>query len=147
MQKDIFMIKLLPTLLALILAPFTAFSTSPLGLWTTIDEKSGKKRALVEFYETGDTINGKIVEIYHHKPDDVSLCAKCPGKFKNKPILGLQFIWGLKKTGPKSWSEGKILDCKKGKIYRLKMKLKGDTLRVRGYIGSSLFGRSQTWIR
>lgn len=124
-----------------------AFSSTPLGLWTTIDEKSGKKRAVVEFYESDNTIRGKIIKIINKKSDDPIECVKCPKPFKDKPILGLEFIWDLEKTGPNSWSKGYILDSKKGKIYRFKMKLNGEKLRVRGYIGNSIFGRSQIWIR
>ncbi len=60
----------------------------------------------------------------------------------------MTFLWGLKKDGDQ-YGGGEILDPKNGKIYRAKMKLieGGRKLEVRGYIGLSLFGRSQTWIR
>jgi uncharacterized protein (DUF2147 family) len=44
---------------------------------------------------------------------------------------------------------GEILDPENGKVYRVKMNLqdRGRTLHVRGFIGFSLFGRTQIWIR
>jgi uncharacterized protein (DUF2147 family) len=60
----------------------------------------------------------------------------------------MTFLWGLKKDG-NQYSGGEILDPKTGTIYRAKMKVieAGRKLEVRGYIGLSLFGRSQTWVR
>ena len=74
-------------------------------------------------------------------------CEMCEGEDKNKPVLGLVIIKGLKKKGD-FFEGGKITDPKNGKSYQCKMNLEGkDKLIVRGYIGISLFGRSQTWFR
>jgi uncharacterized protein (DUF2147 family) len=60
----------------------------------------------------------------------------------------MTIIWGMKKDGD-AWAGGKILDPKDGKIYGCKMHLEDDgkKLEVRGFIGFSLLGRSQTWER
>jgi uncharacterized protein (DUF2147 family) len=60
----------------------------------------------------------------------------------------MEILRGMRANGS-AWSGGEILDPETGKTYRAKMKLSdgGDKLIVRGYIGISLFGRSQTWIR
>ena len=55
-------------------------------------------------------------------------------------------IWGLKKNGEHNWEGGKILDPQTGTIYRAKLLFQGDKLYVRGYVGVSLLGRTQTWI-
>ena len=136
---------ILPYILLSLFSGF-ALASSPLGLWTTIDEKSGKKRAVVKFYNANNKLMGKIIKIYK-EPGDTDVCSKCPGRFKNKPTVGLNFIWGLTPTGKDSWAGGSILDFEKGKIYRFKMQLKGDKLYVRGYLGTPLLGRSQVWIR
>lgn len=120
---------------------------SPAGTWTTIDDSDGKKRALVRVYMSGGKLNAKIIKVIRKKPGDTGVCKKCPGKFKGRRINGLTFMWGLKKTGPNEWTGGKILDPKKGKIYNAKATLKGNKLMVRGYLGMSLLGRTQVWVR
>ena len=127
--------------LALAKAPIT-------GIWTTIDDVSGKKRALVELRVSGDILTGTIIKIYS-QAGDTGICSKCPGAFKNKPIQGLQFVWDLKRKSDDQWTDGHILDPKTGKVYRAKMTLNknGTELQVRAYVGLSIFGRSQTWVR
>ena len=66
----------------------------------------------------------------------------------NVPVIGMLFLWGLKRDGD-GWAGGHILDPKNGKTYNAKLSLQdaGNRLRVRGFIGTPLFGRSQTWLR
>lgn len=118
---------------------------SPVGRWTTVDDK-GNKRAIVELSLSGDTLVGTIIKVYS-KPTDTGICSKCPGAFKNKKIQGLQFVWGLKDQTNGVWAGGYILDPKKGKIYRVKMTLEGNKLTVRGFVGTSILGRTQVWFR
>lgn len=122
------------------------FAGSIAGNWTTIDDQSGAKRAVVSISVSGDTASGTIVQIFP-QPGDTGICSKCPGGFKDKPIKGLTILWGLKKNGDNVWDGGKILDPKNGKIYRAKVTLEGNTLLVRGYVGISVLGRTQTWRR
>jgi uncharacterized protein (DUF2147 family) len=77
-----------------------------------------------------------------------AVCDKCTDERKGQPIIGMTIVNGLKKNGEK-YDGGKILDPDNGKIYKCKMTLNkaGDELEVRGYIGFSLIGRSQTWKR
>ena len=122
---------------------------SPVGLWKTIDDKTGKERSLVRIVENNGVFEGKVEKIFEQPDDDPNhLCKKCEGERKDKPIIGMTFLWGLKKDGDQ-YGGGEILDPKNGKIYRAKMQLTegGRKLEVRGYIGLSLFGRSQTWLR
>ncbi|MEN9656287.1 MAG: hypothetical protein RL311_1258, partial [Bacteroidota bacterium] len=70
-----------------------------------------------------------------------------PGDDKNKPILGLNIIKGLSKDGAE-YNSGEILDPKNGKLYKCALSLESkDKLKVRGYIGFSLIGRTQYWYR
>ncbi len=119
---------------------------SPLGNWTVLDDKTGKKRAIIQISEAGTNLNGTVVTIYP-RPNDTGVCKKCPGTFKDKPIKGLRVMWDLKEQGNNEWDGGQALDPETGKIYRAKMTLKGDKLYVRGYIGLSLLGRTQVWTR
>tara|TARA_B100000949_G_C14228009_1_gene427629 strand:- start:1 stop:432 length:432 start_codon:yes stop_codon:yes gene_type:complete len=136
-------------MIALVMVMLTplVYAASPSGTWTTIDDADGKKRALVRVSESGGNLSATIIKVIRKKPGDTGRCNNCPGAFKNKPVQGLTFMWGLKKTGPNEWAGGRILDPKTGKIYRAKVTLKGNKLYVRGYVGVSLLGRTQVWVR
>lgn len=125
--------------------PFV-FAGSPVGTWTTIDDKTGDKRAIVQISDSGGLLNGTIVKVFPQE-GDTGMCHNCPGAFKGKKVVGLNFLWGLKTDGDNQWSGGSILDPKTGKIYKAKMTLKGNKLYVRGYLGVSLLGRTQVWVR
>lgn len=124
----------------------TYAASSILGQWTTIDDKTGQKRAIVELYLKDDVLNGKIIKVYKQK-GDTGLCTQCPDSFKNKPIQGLEFLWGLKPDNYGNYIGGHILDAKTGKIYNVKLTQKERKLYVRGFVGISLLGRTQIWVR
>lgn len=130
----------------LVLCVQFSFSQSVIGRWKTVDDVSGKERGVVEIYEHNGKIYGKIIEIFDPRHKDKK-CILCEGEDKNKPILGMNFIKGLKKDGTE-YSGGKILDPESGKLYKCYINLENkDKLKVRGYIGISLFGRTQYWYR
>ena len=133
-------------LCALMYMPQSHAFDNILGQWTTVDDKTGQKRAVVELFMKDNLLNGKIIKVYRQK-GDTGLCQKCNPPFKNKPIEGLEFMWGLKSDGNGNWIGGQILDAKTGKIYNAKLTLKGDKLYVRGYVGFALLGRTQVWAR
>ncbi len=78
-------------------------------------------------------------------------CQNCPAPFTNKPILGLTVLWGLKAVPnkPNYYEDARLIDPLSGKIYKSKVKMNADgrMLTMRGYVGISAIGRSQTWIR
>jgi uncharacterized protein (DUF2147 family) len=135
-----------------LLAATAAFAdtSSPAGLWRTIDDKTGKERSVVRITERNGVYEGKVEKLLNRQPDDDpdNLCRKCEGERKDKPVIGMTILWDLKKDGDQ-YTGGEILDPKNGKIYRAKMKVLdgGRKLEVRGFIGISLLGRSQTWVR
>jgi uncharacterized protein (DUF2147 family) len=137
-------------LLASFAGPAAFAQDTPAGLWRTIDDKTGKERSVIRITESGGVYQGSIEQLLNRQPDDdpQGLCRKCEGERKDQPIVGMTVLWGLKQTGGE-YTGGDILDPKNGKTYRAKMKLieGGKKLEVRGFIGVSLFGRSQTWIR
>lgn len=123
-----------------------SFSQTIFGRWKTIDDETGKEKGVVEIYESKGKVYGKIVEIFDSTKRHLK-CEKCEGDDHNRPILGMTIIKGLKKNDD-IYDGGKIIDPKNGKSYHCKITLEGkDKIIVRGYIGISLFGRSQTWIR
>ena len=123
-----------------------SFSQTIFGKWKTVDDETGMENGIVEIYEKAGKVYGRIIEILEKEKKHFK-CEMCEGEDKNKPVLGLIIIKGLKKKGD-FYEGGKVTDPKNGKSYHCKMNLEGkDKLIVRGYIGISLFGRSQTWFR
>ena len=123
-----------------------ADASSPLGYWETIDDDGVTPTSVMYIYLEGDTVSGRVVKILRKGADPKGLCEKCPGDLKDKPVVGMRLLWGMKKDG-KEWSGGRILDPDSGKDYACTMRVDGDKLHVRGYIGVSLFGRTQVWRR
>lgn len=137
------------TTLALCL--FTAFAmadNSPVGLWKTIDDKTGKPRSIVRIVEENGVVSAIIEKGLMPGEDPDRVCDKCDPPRKNQRLQNMTFMWGLKKEG-NEYKSGEILDPDNGKIYKCKLKLSDDgkKLDVRGYIGISLIGRTQTWYR
>ncbi|HLS31549.1 MAG TPA: DUF2147 domain-containing protein [Flavobacteriaceae bacterium] len=124
------------------------YGQTPLGVWKTIDDETKEEKSYVKIYETEDeTLEGQIVKILTPGREDAK-CTKCSGDKKDKPIDGMIILWGLEKSDSDTWKGGTILDPNNGKEYKAKITLKDEnTLEVRGYIGISLFGRTQTWYR
>jgi uncharacterized protein (DUF2147 family) len=125
-----------------------AATDTPAGLWQSIDDKSGKPRSLIRISESNGEYSAVVEKGLLPTDTGDAVCDKCTDERKGQPIIGMTIVNGLKKNGEK-YDGGKILDPDNGKIYKCKMTLNkaGDELEVRGYIGFSLIGRSQTWKR
>ncbi len=121
---------------------------SPIGLWRTIDDKTGKARSLVRISDPGDgVLVGRIERFLEHVPAG-AVCEKCEDDRYKQPVLGLEIIRGLKFLDGR-WADGRILNPEDGRIYHLNATPidGGEKLKMRGYIGMPLFGRTQVWIR
>jgi uncharacterized protein (DUF2147 family) len=139
------------SLIAVVLAAPLAWAddTSPVGLWKSIDDSSGKPTALIRITDNGGELQGKIEKLFREPGEEQNpKCTACTDTRKNQPILGMTIVSGLKKHGD-DYEGGEILDPKNGKVYKSKVEVRdgGRKLDVRGYIGVPLFGRSQTWLR
>ena len=143
------------TLLALLALPLMAVSAvamaqnTPVGSWTTIDDETGKPKSVVEIYEARDgSLAGRVDEILQSDRGPDPVCDKCSGANKDKPVKGMVILWGIKQKG-NTWEGGKILDPASGKVYSVKVTPTegGSKLEVRGFMGFSLLGRTQTWVR
>ena len=143
-------IAVLSVVLLAVIPPMAAFgseSASPLGVWKTFDDKTGEARAIVKIYDENGKLFGRIEQSF--RPGATSrVCAVCTDERKNHPIIGLIIIRNMKLDG-NEYAGGDILDPESGSVYRCKMHLEqgGSRLIVRGYVGFSLLGRSQTWQR
>jgi uncharacterized protein (DUF2147 family) len=138
--------KLVLTFGLLVLSISSIYSQSVVGKWKTIDDETGEAKSIVEIYEKSGKIYGKVIEILreNHKKD---LCTKCDGAQKNKPIQGMEIISGLQKDGSE-YNGGTILDPTNGKKYKCYIELESpDKLKLRGYVGLALLGRTQYWTR
>ena len=127
----------------------SAADLSPVGRWRTLDDDTGAKTGVIEITLAGDTLQGRIVDMVMkpgENPDPV--CLKCTGADKNHPIMGLTILKGLRRDGD-VWDGGVILDPWTGNVYSSEVRLDetGTKLFVRGYLGISLLGRTETWIR
>jgi uncharacterized protein (DUF2147 family) len=125
-------------------------ATSPVGVWTTIDDKTGQPRTEVTLSETNGVVNGRITKFLDPNANQAAVCGKCADgdARKDKPVMGMMILTGLKKTG-EEWAGGQILDPTEGKVYSAKIKLieGGKKLEMRGFVGTPMFGRTQTWVR
>ena len=122
---------------------------SVLGRWKTIDDKTQKPKSVIEIISSGSGLKGRIVELINPAHKDPR-CEKCQGEQKDQSIVGLEILSGFKsEEGGQKWTDGEVLDPENGKTYKCRLRLKdeGKSLEVRGYVGISIFGRSQTWVR
>lgn len=122
------------------------FAQSPVGTWKTVDDETGKAKSHIEIYEQDGKLYGKVVKILTDNKNAV--CSECSDNRKNKPVLGMVVLEGVEKTKKNKWDDGKILDPNKGKIYDVSLELLNENkLKVRGYMGISMLGRTQYWYR
>lgn len=124
-----------------------AFAQSPAGLWKTVDDATGKEKAIIRITEAGGVFTGKIEKLLDPTKQD-SKCDECTDSRKGQPVVGLTIIRNIKK-GESHWEGGDILDAANGKVYRARLTLSEDNkkLDVRGFMGTPMFGRTQTWSR
>ena len=121
---------------------------SCLGKWITVDDETYKKESVVELYKKDGVMYGRIRKLYPKKGREANpKCTECTGSLKDKPVIDLLIIRGMKWNGS-AWTGGTIVDPKNGEKYKAKIWVdpsNKNRLKVRGYYGP--FYRTQTWIR
>jgi uncharacterized protein (DUF2147 family) len=144
-----------------LLVPMLGYAADPdaiVGVWTTDKEKSK-----VEIFKQNDNYYGKIVALkeplYPADPKHPDFMAGRDGQpkvdarnpdeaLRSRPIIGMELMRGFTYGGDDVWSGGTIYDPESGKTYKCKLTLASPKeLKVRGYIGISLLGRTTTWTR
>lgn len=138
-------------LIALAMSALHAWAddTSPVGLWKSIDDNTGKAKSLIRISESDGQLKGTVEKLFRAPGEEQNpKCDKCSDARKDQPIIGMTILSGLKKNG-NEYSGGEILDPANGKLYKSKLSVvdNGKKLQVRGYIGAPLFGRTQVWVR
>jgi uncharacterized protein (DUF2147 family) len=132
--------------LATLLFAFTINAQDIFGKWNSTNEETGEVDSIIEIYKKDNKAYAKVVKIMDPARQN-SVCTACEGENKNKKILGLDILTGLEKDDDE-WSGGEILDPRNGKIYKCYIKLvKDNKLKIRGFIGVSLFGKTKYWER
>lgn len=124
--------------------------SSPVGLWTPLDWSTGKPMGLIRIYESGGQFYGRIEPVPGEHEDDNKRCTRCTDERRNQPYNGLVLMRHLKPAnGEGEYEGGDILDPGTGSVYGCKLRLidGGHRLVMRGFLGISLLGRSQTWQR
>jgi uncharacterized protein (DUF2147 family) len=115
------------------------------GRWTSIDDNTGQERSVIEITERAGKFFGKVVKIYSKPGEDPDpVCNKCAdddSRF-NQKVIGMEILKELVKEGDE-YTKGHILDPENGRVYRCKLWIEGNVLKVRGYWGP--FFRTQTW--
>jgi len=134
----------------------SAFAQNPdaiLGKWL-----NGKKTGQVEIYKENGKYFGKLIwlkEPVYPASDKKGMAGQTKVDRENpdlsrrtQPLLGLVLLRDFDFVQDVLWERGKIYDPENGKDYRCKMTLTSpDVLRVRGFIGISLIGRTEVWTR
>lgn len=129
---------------ALFLIAAAARAETPEGLWYTDSSH-------VEIYACGDRLCGRIQAL--DEPLDEEGNPKTDGNnpdpaLRDRPIIGMDLISGFSRKSETVWDGGTIYDPRDGKTYQCKMTLQKDgTLKVRGYVGLALFGKTVVWTR
>jgi uncharacterized protein (DUF2147 family) len=128
-----------------------------LGVWATDPEDEGGQ-AHIEIYKEGDRYFGKIVwlsePLYlegdpHGPAGEAKIDTENPDEaLRSLPIIGMTLMRDFRYNGKGLWQKGTIYDANNGKTYKAKLRLADDgALKVRGYIGFSLIGRTEEWTR
>ena len=139
--------RLLAALFALVLLSAPALADpSALGVWATEEEKSH-----VEIYTCGEQLCGRI--IWLNEPLNEAGTEKLDinnedESMRERPIVGLEILTSFVAAGEDKWKKGRIYNPEDGDTYKCKMELKDpNTLKVRGFVGISILGKTQTWTR
>lgn len=136
--------------ITLFMLPYAAHAADLSGVWQTTDDKTGKPRSLVRIVETAGEYSAIVEKGLLATDTGDAVCDKCTDERKDQKIIGMTIAKHLKQSANSNvYDSGEILDPENGKTYKCKMTLSpnGNALEVRGFIGFSLLGRSQTWKR
>ena len=125
----------------------SAHAQTVLGKWKTIDDESGESKSVVEIFERGGKVYGRVIKLFRKPGEEQDpVCKECDEDDPRyqKKVIGMEIMRNMVKDG-EEYSGGDVLDPENGKVYRGKIWLEGKDLKLRGYVGP--FYRTQTWVR
>jgi len=136
-------------LLSLCVLLFTqlASAQSVFGKWRTIDDRTGKPKAVIHVFKKNGMMYGEIEKILEEGKED-AVCVKCDGAQKDQPVVGMRIIDGLTMNDDNEWKGKYLFDPEQAMTFRCKIWLNpenSDELKVRGYL--AFLYRTQTWLR
>ena len=117
-----------------------ATGKSVLGKWKT------PNGSVVDIYQCGGDVCAKLIEVSKQVPTHVDVQNPNPA-LRKRPLCGLKIGYGFHMTSTNHAQDGRLYDPESGNTYSGWMTAQGNTLQLRGYIGISLFGRTETWTR
>lgn len=114
------------------------------GRWLTQDKDGWIRVNLV-----GNSLEGRIAGAPPGSPSERQFDDRNPDPaLRTRKLDGLAIMTGFEYDGDGRWINGKVYDPNSGKTYKCTLTLvDANTVRIRGYLGVSLFGRSETWTR
>lgn len=122
-------------------------SQTVFGKWKTIDDRTGKPKALIDIYEKDGMMYGHVVEILEEGKENF-ICTKCDDERKDQPVLGMTIIEAAEHQGKGVYKGDTLFDPQQAMTFRCKIWLNPDNpdeLKVRGYL--AFIYRTQTWLR
>jgi uncharacterized protein (DUF2147 family) len=133
--------------LMVVASPLVCAAQSVTGKWKTIDDETGNPKSIVEIVERDGKLYGKVTKLFRKPSEEQDpVCDECDADDPryNKKIIGMEILTDLSADG-EEYAGGQILDPKNGRVYRCRIWLNDEKLRVRGYWGPIF--RTQTWLR
>ena len=126
-------------------APPAFAAEAPFGHWLT-----EKKGVIVNLYDCDGAVCGRTVWLKKmtFKDGRPRLDAKNPDpSLRDRHWCGIEVITGVKPVSATEWEGGEVYDPKTGQTFDFDMEQRGDTMKVRGYLGVKMLGKSETWTR
>lgn len=134
-------------LFVMVLSMNFASAQTIFGKWKTIDDRTGNPKAIINIYEKDGLMYGTVEKIVEPGKENAR-CIKCDGELKDKPVVGMTIIDGLKENEDGEWKGKTLFDPEQAMTFRCKIWLNPDNpdeLKVRGYL--VFIYRTQTWVR
>lgn len=130
----------LPAILTLSTARAQTRDGGVLGDWAN---PSG---SVIQIYRCGADVCARLIAISADSPTRADVHNPDPAQ-RGRSLCGLKIGSGFELVGPDRAQGGKLYDPKSGKTYTGSMTREGNHLKLRGYVGIPLFGRTETWTR
>lgn len=131
--------------------PILAWSGELAGLWEEYDDNTGSLSAMIRIKKLpDDTYEGRIEKIFPDTVENSTLvCTHCDNDLRNRPLLGLRILTGMKRLNERIYEGGKVLDPDDGKVYSCRIRLSedGNVIEVTGFLSLNWIGQSEIWRR